>query len=213
MSAPSVDASGDELAAALKATAPRKMFRTLLKWTLRSAVLAAVVAAALGWPASLGGKTSYSIVSGHSMNPTYHTGDLVVLRAQRTYRVGQIVVYRVPAGEPASGQYVVHRIVGGSNVTGFVTRGDNNSSVDIWTPHNIDIQGAAIVLLPKAGWVLRQGRDPLLYALLGGLYCGRLLWPRRKSSKPAGVDLRKAPKQPAEAACEETGSTAPAAGR
>jgi signal peptidase len=192
----------------------RKRLHTIGRWLGGAALVMVVAVVALGWPRSVGGKTSYSIVSGHSMNPTYHTGDLVVLREQRTYRVGQIVVYRVPAGEPASGQYVVHRIVGGSNVTGFVTKGDNNPSVDIWTPHNIDIQGAAIVLVPKAGWALRQGRDPLLYALLGGLYCGRLLWPSRKSTKPIGVDLRKAPKQPAEAVAEEAAAaaTAPAPG-
>jgi len=189
----------------------RHRLRVAGRWLGGAALVMVVAIIALGWPRSVGGKTSYSIVSGHSMNPTYHTGDLVVLRAQQTYRVGQIVVYRVPAGEPASGQYVVHRIVGGSNVTGFVTKGDNNPSIDIWTPHTIDIQGAAILLVPKAGWALRQGRDPLLYALLGGLYCGRLLWPSRKE-KPIGVDLRKAPKQPAEAVAEETGATAPAPG-
>lgn len=130
------------------------------------------------------------------MNPTYHTGDLVVLRRAHTYQIGDIVVYRVPAGEPASGQYVVHRIVGGGNVTGFVTKGDNNPSVDIWTPHNIDIQGRAVLLIPQAGWVLRQGRDPLLYALLGGLYCCRLLWPSKKKPAPAtpAVSLLKAPR-------------------
>ncbi len=175
--------------------------RVIGRWGLRATLLLVVVVAFLGWPKSMGGQTSYSIVSGHSMNPTYHTGDLVVLRAQSTYRVGQIVVYRVPAGDPAAGMFVVHRIVGGGNVTGFVTKGDNNPSVDIWTPHNIDIQGAAVLLVPQAGWVLRQGRDPLLYAVLGGLYCGRLLWPSRKK-KPApatpAVDLRKTPKPASE---------------
>jgi signal peptidase I len=123
------------------------------------------------------------------MNPTYHTGDLVVLQSQHSYRVGQIVVYKIPAGEPASGQFVVHRIIGGDNPHGFVTKGDNNPSVDIWTPHNIDIRGAAVMLVPQAGWVLRQGRDPLLYALLGALYIGRLLWPS-KSAEPAVADPR-----------------------
>jgi hypothetical protein len=47
--------------------------------------------------------------------------------------------------------------------------------------------------------------------LLGGVYCGRLLWPSRKT-KPVGVDLRKAPKGPAEAVAEENGSIAPAPG-
>lgn len=88
--------------------------------------------------------------------------------------------------------YVVHRIVGGGNVAGFVTKGDNNPSIDIWTPHNIDIQGAAVLLVPQAGWALRQGRDPLVYAVLGGLYMLRVLWPKKRDTvyvaDPAGSD-------------------------
>lgn len=158
----------------------RRSLRWIRRWVPRAALVLVALIAVLGWPKSVGGQTSYSIVSGHSMNPTYHTGDLVILRAQSTYRVGQIVVYKIPAGEPAAGMFVVHRIIGGGNVTGFVTKGDNNPSVDIWTPHNIDIQGAAVALVPQAGWVLRQGRDPLVYAFLGGLYMVRLLWPKRE---------------------------------
>jgi signal peptidase len=185
----------------------RRRLRRIGRWLGGIALVLVIAVIALGWPASLGGRTSYSIVSGHSMNPTYHTGDLVVVQRARTYHVGDIVVYRVPAGEPASGQCVVHRIVGGSNVTGYVTKGDNNPSVDIWVPRNADIQGRAVALIPQAGWVLRQGRDPLLYAALGGLYCARLLWPTKKSAKAAErekVDLRKAPRPVAEAAATES---------
>jgi signal peptidase len=191
----------------------RKRLRSVGRWLGGVSLVVVVGVIALGWPASLGGRTSYSIVSGHSMNPTYHTGDLVVLQRARTYQVGDIVVYRIPAGEPASGQYVVHRIVGGGNVTGFITKGDNNPSVDIWTPHNIDIQGRAVMLLPQVGWVLRQGRDPLVYAFFGGIYMTRVLWPKRKKAKPHGVDLRKAPKEPAEVvAAEAVPATAPVPG-
>ena len=166
----------------------RRRFRRWAGWTVLALV---AVTAVVGWPKSFGGRASYSIVAGHSMDPTYHTGDLVVLLPKSTYQTGDIIVYKVPAGEPAAGDFVVHRIVGGSNVTGFVTQGDNNPSIDIWTPHNIDIQGAAVMLVPQAGWVLRQGRDPLLYAVLGGIYCMRLLWPSRK--KAPVVSLLKTP--------------------
>ncbi len=182
----------------------RPGWRRLRRWAGWGLLALVAATAVLGWPKSVGGQTSYSIVSGHSMNPTYHTGDLVVLQPKSSYKNGDIVVYKVPAGEPASGMFVVHRIVGGDNVHGYITRGDNNPSVDIWTPHDIDIQGAAVLLVPQAGWVLRQGRDPLVYAVLGGLYCGKLLWPgRKKSSDPS-------PDDPASAASPETSAAEPA---
>jgi signal peptidase I len=50
-------------------------------------------------PSALGGWVTYVVIRGDSMLPTYETGDLVVLTPQPTYRVGDVVGYRVPAGE------------------------------------------------------------------------------------------------------------------
>ena len=140
-----------------------------------------VAGMALAWPIQLGGLTGYTVVAGNSMNPTYHTGDLLITRPQDHYHRGQIVVYSVPAGAPGAGYRVVHRLVGGAGAAGgpgWVTRGDNNPSVDIWNPHDADVNGVVVFTVAKAGFVLRQVRNPLLYALIGALIIGWLLWPR-----------------------------------
>ena len=80
---------------------------------------------ALMWPQSLHGKVAYVAVDGHSMDGTYHTGDLIVVRRHSDYRVGQIIAYRVPKGEFGAGAEVIHRIVGGNPSGGFTTKGDN----------------------------------------------------------------------------------------
>jgi len=54
-----------------------------------------VVLAVLLWPHQWGGRTSLTIVSGHSMDGTYSTGDLVVGRVG-TAEVGDVVVFRPP---------------------------------------------------------------------------------------------------------------------
>jgi signal peptidase I len=139
-----------------------------------------VAAMALAWPIQLGGLTGYTIVAGSSMNPTYHTGDLLITRPQDHYRPGQIVVYKVPMGAPGAGYRVVHRLVGGAGLEGgpgWVTKGDNNPSVDIWNPHDNDVHGVVVLTVAKAGFVLNQVRNPLLYAVVGALITGRLLWP------------------------------------
>ncbi|MGS0684465.1 signal peptidase I [Nakamurella sp. GG22] len=143
------------------------------------AVMLAV--AVLAWPVLFGGLTGYTIVSGRSMEPAYHGGDLLITRSQQRYQVGQIVVYTVPAGEPGAGYKVVHRLIGGSgapNAAGWTTKGDNNSSEDPWTPHDSDIQGAVQVNVSYGGIVLLQARNPLLYCFLGALAVGRILWPK-----------------------------------
>ncbi len=50
-------------------------------------------------PTSLGGFSTYTVVSGPSMQPTYHTGDLVLARPARQYRIGQVVTYAHPGQE------------------------------------------------------------------------------------------------------------------
>jgi len=150
-----------------------------------------VAAMVLAWPIQLGGLTGYTIVAGNSMNPTYHTGDLLITRPQDHYHRGQIVVYSVPMGAPGAGYRVVHRLVGGAGLgggPGWVTKGDNNPSVDIWNPHDSDVNGVVVFTVVKAGFVLRQVRNPLLYAVLGALIIGWLLWPT-PDRRDAGDDV------------------------
>src|SRR3954453_11712053 len=71
--------------------------RNRRRWVLRGLgwLLLAVESAVL-WPTRLGGTIAYVAVSGDSMLPTLHPGDLVVTRSQGTYQVGDLIVYVVP---------------------------------------------------------------------------------------------------------------------
>ena len=135
------------------------------------ALTAALVAAWVVFlrPVSLGGPADYVIVSGHSMEPTFRTGDVVVSLRRHAYRRGDVVVYRVPAGETAAGDRVIHRIVGGSAETGFLMKGDNKNGVDPWRPTSKDVVGKEILRIPDAGQGLLFLRTPLGVALIAGL--------------------------------------------
>src|SRR5688500_12875501 len=104
---------------------PRSRWATMAR-AAGCTVAVLVVAARALWfrPDSLGGRTGYVIVSGQSMEPAMHGGDFVVVRRQPTYRVGDVVSYRIPMGE-FIGRRIIHRIVGGSATDGFILRGDN----------------------------------------------------------------------------------------
>jgi signal peptidase I len=137
--------------------------------------IALTVLACLFWaqflrPQSLGGSAAYVLVSGQSMEPRYHTGDLVLVERQTSYHPGQVVAYRVPKGDPMAGAQVIHRIIGGDSTHGFVVRGDNRTAPDVWRPKPGDILGAKVVRLPDAIVVLRFLRAPLFLALLAGAF-------------------------------------------
>src|SRR5690606_16333002 len=101
------------------------------------ALLAAIVLIAAWWlllaPPALGGRTSYISVSGKSMEPTYVTGDLVVVRERGSYDVGDIVAFE------AQGGIVIHRVVGGDGTGGYRLQGANNDWVDPWNPTDAEI--------------------------------------------------------------------------
>lgn len=104
----------------------------------------------LAWPTALGGATTYVVVSGSSMAPTYESGDLVVLRTAPSYAAGDVVAFRTADGD------VIHRIVEGDGAAGWRTRGDNVDRVDPYLPTTDDVRGRAVLRVPHVGaWGLR----------------------------------------------------------
>src|SRR5438067_11057840 len=105
----------------------RSSLRGAFAQTNHAAGIALVVLICLFWamflrPQVLGGRAGYVLVSGHSMLPRYHTGDLVLVERQRHYHVGEVIAYRVPKGDAMAGAQVMHRIIGGDGKHGFVVQ-------------------------------------------------------------------------------------------
>jgi signal peptidase I len=132
---------------------------------LRIPSLVLTVAFVAAWflllaPPSLGGHTSYISVSGKSMEPTYVTGDLVIVRKHSSYRPGDIVAFK------AQGGIVIHRIVEGDGRSGYVTQGDNNSWRDPWNPTDREVVGTAWFRLPGASRWLLVLTQPIVLAIV-----------------------------------------------
>jgi signal peptidase I len=143
---------------------------------LELAVLALVVA----WfflfrPQFLGGPAGYVIVTGHSMVPTLHDGDLAIVRRQDAYAPGDIVAYRIPKGEPGEGHIIIHRVVGGSAEEGYVTQGDNRTTPDTWRPTAADVVGKLWLRVPAVGETLGLLRSPLLMATVAAALTAALV--------------------------------------
>ena len=122
---------------------------------------------ALGWwwfaPTSLGGKDTYVVVSGPSMEPLLTTGDLVVLRQASRYQAGEIAGYRTPQLAAP----IVHRIIAARGGR-FSFRGVNNAFVDPSHPTSREILGRMVANLGTTGRLLRILQQPVIGGLLLG---------------------------------------------
>ena len=141
-----------------------RLFRNL---RLTLAVLPLLTWALWLRPEFLGGRVDYIIVGGRSMLPALHGGDLVIVQQERAYRVGDVVAYNIPDGV-FQGRRIIHRIVGGDPIDGFVLRGDNNAEDDLWYPRHANIEGKLWLRVPSAGRLVALVRTPAVLAAVAG---------------------------------------------
>jgi signal peptidase I len=160
-----------------------------------------IIALASWWtfaaPPSLGGRTSFVIVLGHSMEPMLHSGDLAFARAQSAYHLGDLVVYRV--ADSQGGGNVIHRLVAGSTAIGWTTKGDNNPHPDSWSVPNSSILGEYQTEVPQVGTLVAYvGAHPLPFGAVCALLSlvAYLPWHRRRIAPALATALASARKEP-----------------
>lgn len=175
-------------------SAVRRFLTRAFSWLLLAAVVAAALALIVVPKAT--GARPLTVLSG-SMSGTYDIGDAVIVRPVDTAElaVGDVITFQARSDDPT---LTTHRIVGlayGSEGTGFVTRGDANSSADpspikpeqvmgeVW--YSVPLVGYASVWM--AGDLARLAVDLLAVALLvyGGWFAGAGILERRR--RPRGV--------------------------
>lgn len=111
------------------------------------------------------GYSQYIVTSG-SMEPEFSAGDMIFVKSEGSYQLGDIVAYRDSAGA-----MVTHRIVGSVEQC-FITKGDANNIEDneLLPPENI--VGKLQLVLPDVGNAVAFLRSPfgiLLIIVVGFL--------------------------------------------
>ena len=115
------------------------------------------------------GVRSMAIVEGRSMEPLFHTGDVVFLRSKTEdqIKVGDIVVYQM------NGKYIIHRVVDiykAGNITCYIVKGDNNPIPDPGNPSCPFINGLrGIPFSSVKGVVVTIEDTPIKIPYLGGV--------------------------------------------
>lgn len=161
--------------------------RHRLRIGVEIAIIVLIAGLALAvWPTALGGSTTLTVVHGNSMRGTLDNGDLAIVRSADSYDVGDIIAYRIPKGQVATGRVIIHRIVD-VNDKGFVTRGDNRDADDAWFPTASDVVGRVVAQVPiPAGDLFWRILPWSFGALIGGGLI-MLLWPRTPATSLAAV--------------------------
>jgi signal peptidase I len=134
-------------------------------------------------PVQFGGSSSYVILTGNSMEPHFHSADLVILRQAEDYQIGDIVLYYYPDLRRA----VFHRIVDFKSGQ-YLIQGDNNAWIDDYRPARQEILGKFWMNLPGLGkgiqWAKETTHFPILAGLTGGLATAILVvQPPRKNKR------------------------------
>ena len=99
---------------------------------------------------------AYVIVSG-SMEPLIKVRDAVIIKraSEDNIKVGDVVTYR--SADPAFyGILITHRVVNIEDVNGektFITKGDNNETIDRTPVKFGQIQGKVVMRVPKIGYL------------------------------------------------------------
>ncbi len=96
-----------------------------------------------------------AVVISPSMEPNISVDDVVLVHARGQYKERDVVMYL----DPASGDYITHRIIAETD-GGYITQGDNNDSPDTAVVTKENIVGAVFLTLPNAGVVSKFMSSP-----------------------------------------------------
>ena len=159
--------------AAAPAKPEQPLWRKIISWSFNGLIVAAAI---YFWPARFGGSTSAVLVRGTSMLPKYELNDIVFVREQDEYEVGDIVLFEIPDGE-AAGLQIIHRIIGTWEDGTWKTQGDNRPTADQFRLEDEHLLGSPVLHIPEAGRVLQLLQNTFVISAAVGVGAVMLMWP------------------------------------
>lgn len=135
-------------------------------------------------PSSLGGPLTPVVISGSSMEPTFSSGDLVLVRTADSYRPEEVIAFRTDRG------VVIHRLV---ELEGdvLVTAGDSLRTRDPWLPTVDDVVGRSWITIPGFAGLLTTVADPMVLGAICGAAAGLLMLLLPDGRQRPAVPLRR----------------------
>lgn len=105
------------------------------------------------------GFRTYTVLSG-SMKPKIDPGDIVMIINKNKVNLNKndIITFKEDS------TVITHRIVDLED-DGYITKGDNNNSIDAFTVNPENVLGKVIFRIPKLGYIVEFLSRPLIIAL------------------------------------------------
>ncbi len=155
------------------------LFRTIYYLFLSVAAFVAVILTVTALPIKDNLKI-YVVLSG-SMEPSLHTGGVVVSRPLSQYGVGDIISFKSSA---KSKEITTHRIVAidqkGTDIN-YQTKGDANNAPDPTTVSHNNVVGKSLFSLPYLGYLVEFTKSPRGFILFIVVPATVLIWEEIKS--------------------------------
>lgn len=154
----------------------------------------------------------FSVIRSNSMYPIWERGDMVIIQNlsdNADIEVGDIIFFNAKEGSLSNKGWIAHRVIGGNEEAGYMTKGDANEDADQKSSKDVFIQrewiagraftiGEQPIVIPKLGfpslWLEKYQSNPyvlpavaLLLAIIVGI---SELKSGKKRQKKKGIDLQ-----------------------
>lgn len=100
-----------------------------------------------------------------SMEPEIHPGDMIIIRSQSDYAVGDTVTYLLPDGKNSVTHEIIRTYVEGGT-TYYITKGVNNDAEDPNPVAKQQVAGKVVLIIPGLGTFLEWIKTPTGLALV-----------------------------------------------
>lgn len=156
----------------------------------------------------------FSAVRSNSMYPVFQRGDMLLIKGvsdKDSLEIGDIIVFKAEEGSLADSGWVVHRIIEGNEISGFMTKGDANEYADQspdgndlvkieWIAGKVLTFGDKVLKIPLIGyiplWMENAQKNPYIMPVIAVVlaaivFIGELLSSKKKKKKenPFGLQL------------------------
>lgn len=101
------------------------------------------------------GFKSFVVVSG-SMEPEINVGDLIIVNKNRKPNIGDVITYK-------DGEIITHRVVNTTQDNKYITKGDNNESLDNTVINEESFEGTYVCKIPAGGKFLIYLQNPFVF--------------------------------------------------
>ncbi len=107
---------------------------------------------------SVFGYSPLTVLTG-SMEPSIYAGDMVIIKSQSEYSVGDVVTYTVNGGQASVTHQIIESYVEGG-VRYFITKGTNNNAEDPNPVASSQVVGKVVLVIPDLGIFLEWLKTP-----------------------------------------------------